>query len=155
MTLQAFKHLDKHGTYHFQFGGTPKIGCRDGHFTLKSLLKTLRNLDLAVYVGFVDLVKLCDMANHTLLLRLCIFERNGAPPKFVAAIKTINTDNVCVLKIEKEVTETPQSVGVQQGKNMVPVLFLFLVIAFAEAHEIVWKYQEIFILSIQPVTKLW
>lgn len=57
MTLHAFKYLDKHGKHHFQFGGTPEIGCRDGLFTLKSLLKTQRNHDLAVYAGFVDLVK--------------------------------------------------------------------------------------------------
>ena len=57
MTLHAYKHLDMHGTYHFQFGGTPKIDCRDGLFTLKSLLKAQRNHDLAVYMGFVDLVK--------------------------------------------------------------------------------------------------
>jgi hypothetical protein len=57
MTLHGYKHLDMHGTYHFQFGGTPKIDCRDGLFTLKSLLKAQRNHDLAVYMGFVDLVK--------------------------------------------------------------------------------------------------
>ena len=73
-------------------------------------------------------------------------------PKVVAAIKTIYTDNVFVLKIEKEVTEILQSVGVQQGNNMAPVLFLFLVTAFAETHEIVWKYQEILILSVMTAS---
>ena len=32
--------------------------------------------------------------------------------------------NFCVLKIEKEIVEIPQSVGVRQGDNMAPVLFL-------------------------------
>ena len=32
MTARAFALIDKHGT-RFQFGGTPKIGCRDGLFT--------------------------------------------------------------------------------------------------------------------------
>ena len=86
-------------------------------------------------MGFVDLVKACDTANHALLLR--ILERYGAPLKFVAAIKTIYTDNICVLKIKKEKAEIPQSVRVRQGDNMAPVLFLFLMTAFAKTLEIV------------------
>jgi len=56
MAARAFQLLDKHGT-HFQFGGTPKLGCRDSLFTLKSLLNTRRNHDLATYVGVIGLVK--------------------------------------------------------------------------------------------------
>jgi hypothetical protein len=37
MTARAFQLLDKHKTG-FQFGGTPKLGCRDVLFTLKALL---------------------------------------------------------------------------------------------------------------------
>ncbi len=145
MTARAFKLLNQHGT-RFQFGGTPELGCRDGLFTLKALLNARRNHDLAMYVGYVDLVKAYDMANHTLLL--CIFERYGAPPKFVAAIQMIYTDNICMLKIEKEIFEIPQSVGIHQGDNMAPVLFLFLMMAFAETLEIVWRQQEIPIVSV-------
>jgi hypothetical protein len=46
---------------------------------------------------------------------------------------------VVVLKIEKETVELPQSDGVRQGDNMAPVLFLFLMSAFAETLEIEWK----------------
>jgi hypothetical protein len=101
-------------------------------------------------VGFVDLVKAYDTANHALLL--CILERYGAPPKFVAAIQTIYSDNICVLKIEKETVKIPQSVGVRQGDNMAPVLFLFLMTAFAETLEIVWKQQEIPVISVMMAT---
>jgi hypothetical protein len=144
MTARAFKLLDQHGT-HFQFGGTPELGCRDGLFTLKALLKAQRNHHLATCVGFVDLVKAYDMANHTLLLR--ILECYGASPKFVAAIQMIYTDNICMLKIEKEIVEIPHF-GVRQGDNMAPVLFLFLMTAFAETLETVWMQQEIPILSV-------
>ncbi len=41
--------------------------------------------------------------------------------------------------IEKEIVEIPQSVGMQQGDNMAPVLFLFLMIVFAETLETVWR----------------
>ena len=67
MTARAFTLLDKHGT-RFQFGGTPGEGCRDGLFTLKALLNARHNHDLASYVGFVDLVKAYDTANHKLLI---------------------------------------------------------------------------------------
>ena len=54
-------------------------------------------------MGFVDLVKAYDTANHALLLR--ILERFGAPPKFVATIQTIYSNNIYVLKIEKETVD--------------------------------------------------
>jgi hypothetical protein len=69
------------------------------------LLNARQNHDLALYVGFVDLVKAYDTANHDLLL--CILERYGAPPIFFAAIQAIYTDNICMLKIEKEIVEIP------------------------------------------------
>ena len=65
MTARAFQLLDKHGT-RFKLGDTPELGCRDSLFTLKALLNAQRNHDLASYVGFVDLVKAYDTANHTL-----------------------------------------------------------------------------------------
>jgi hypothetical protein len=145
MTAQAFALLDKHGM-RFQFGGTPEIGCRDGLFTLKALLNARRNHDLASYVGFVDLVKVYDTANHVLLIDiLCKY---GAPPKFTTAIKTIYRNNTCVLKIESEIAEIPQTVGVYQGDNMAPVLFLFLMTAFAKTLELKWREQDIPILSV-------
>ena len=45
--------------------------------------------------------------------------------------------NICVLKIKKETTKIPQTVRVRQGNNMAPVLFLFLMTAFAETLETV------------------
>jgi hypothetical protein len=140
MMVHAFQLLDKHRT-RFQFGGTPELGCRDGLFTLKVPPNARQNHDLASYVGFVDLVKAYNTANHDLVL--CILKRYGPPPNFFAAIQMIYTNKVCVIKIEKEIVDIPQSVGVQQGNNMVPVLFLFLMIAFTETLEIVWREQEI------------
>jgi hypothetical protein len=106
MTTQAFTLLDKHGTC-FQVGGSPKIGCRDGLFTLKALLNARRNHDLALYIGFVNLVKAADTANHKLLINiLCCY---GAPTKFVTAIKKIYRNNTYMLKIENKVTEILQA----------------------------------------------
>ncbi len=93
-------------------------------FVLKTMLNMRKNHNLPSYIGFVNLVKAYDTANHDLLFD--ILERYGAPPRFVLAIERIYKDLVVVLKIEKEVMEIPQSVGVRQGNNMAPVLFPFL-----------------------------
>jgi len=53
-----------------------------------------------------------------------------------------------VLKIENEIEEIPQSVGVRQGDNMAPVLFLFFMPAFAQTLELEWKKIDIPILSV-------
>jgi hypothetical protein len=109
MNGRAFCLLELHGT-RFQFGGTPTLECQDGLFTLKTLLNVHKNHNLPSFVAFVDLVKAYDTANHDLLLE--VLEKYGAPPKFVAAIKTIYTDLKVVLKIDKEIQEILQSVGV-------------------------------------------
>ncbi len=145
MPARAFSLLDKRGT-RFQFGETPEIGCQDGLFMFKAVLNARHNNNLASYVGVVDLVKAYGKANHMLLVD--ILRKYGAPPKFTIAFKIIYPNNTCVLKIEKEVTEIPQTVEVRQGDNMAPVLFLFMITAFAKTLEIVWKDQDIPILSV-------
>jgi hypothetical protein len=145
MNDRAFHLLELHGT-RFQFGRTPEIGCRDGLFTLKTLFNTQRNHNLGSYVGFVDLVKAYDTANHKLLFGL--LEKYAPPPTFVAMIRKIYTSNVVVLKIKKEVGEIPQEVGVGQGDNMALALFLFLMTAFAETLEIKWKREKIKVVTV-------
>jgi hypothetical protein len=89
MNVRAFKILDKHGTK-WQFGGTPKLGCADGLFTLKTLLNMRKNHNLQTHVCFVDLVKAYDTANHKLLVK--VLKKYGAPPKFCSAVERMYTD---------------------------------------------------------------
>jgi hypothetical protein len=60
----------------------------------------------------------------------------------------IYRNKTCVLKIKNEVTKISQSIGVRQGDNMAPVLFLFLMTAVTETLELVWKQHNIPILSV-------
>jgi hypothetical protein len=53
-----------------------------------------------------------------------------------------------VLKIDKEIREIMQSVGVRQGNNMAPILFLFLMSAAAETLKIAWKQAGIKVLTV-------
>jgi len=67
-------------------------------------------------------------------------------------VARIYQDLIVVLKIEKEIVELPQTVGVQQGDNMAPVLFLFLMSAFAETLEVAWKEAGIDVCTVRSVT---
>jgi hypothetical protein len=57
-----------------------------------------------------------------------------------------------VLKIEKEIVELPHTIRVRQGNNMAPVLFLFLMSAFAKTLEIEWRNAGIDIYNVRLVT---
>jgi hypothetical protein len=53
-----------------------------------------------------------------------------------------------VLKIDKEICDIVQSIGVCQGNNMAPVLFLFLMSAAAETLKSAWKKANIKVLTV-------
>ncbi len=56
-----------------------------------------------------------------------------------------------MLKIKKEVVEISQSVGVKQGDNMAPVLFLFLKSAFAKTLKNKWRNENIEVCTVRSV----
>lgn len=140
LTSRLYMLLGKHGTK-YQFGATPRTGCPDVSFTLKSMLHLRRQHNLPTYVAFVDLVKAFDIANHELLINL--LKRYGAPDKFASVIKRLYTNLKLVLKIGKEEASILQTIGVRQGDNMSPVLFLFFMTAFAKKLEEEWDKEGI------------
>ena len=140
INASLFKILDKYCTK-FQFGGTPGVGCRDATFTLKSLLHTRGNHGLETHVAFIDLVKAYDTANHELLIR--ILEIYGVPPKLRGVIRRLYNELKVVIKIGKNKLEISQGVGVRQGDNMAPVLFLFLMAAVSDLIDQAWEHEGI------------
>lgn len=93
--------------------------------------------NLPSFVAFVDLVKAYDTVNHELLIE--VLAQYGAPAKLCSAIERLYADLKVILKIGKEKAEIPQTVGVRQGDNLSPVLFLFFMSAFAESLETDWE----------------
>ena len=57
-----------------------------------------------------------------------------------------------MLKIDKSVKKILQEVGVRQSDNMAPVLFLFLMSSFAETLAIVWKQNDIEVVTAQTAS---
>ena len=79
---------------------------------------------------FADLIKALDTSNHIIMIK--ILEKHGCPQKLCSTIRRIYSNNKVRLVIGKIDTSIPFKVGVKQGDSIALVLFLFLVMAFAE-----------------------
>ena len=124
---KLFRIIKKHGVK-YQFGSSPRVGCQNGTFTIKTLLHTRHNHDLPTYVAFADLVKAFDTVDHTLMLQ--ILKKYGAPPKLRSSVARMYQDLKVVLNIGKTEETISLTVVVRQGYCMTPVLFLSMVMAF-------------------------
>ena len=140
LTARTYKILEKHGTKN-QFGATRNVGCQDGNFTLKTLVHLRRQHNQETYVVFADLVKAFDTSNHELIIN--ILKKFGAPTKFCNTIERLYSNLSVSLKIGKESAVIPQTIGVRQGDNLSPVIFLLLMTAFAEILEAKWTIAKI------------
>jgi hypothetical protein len=106
------------------------------------MLQLRRNHNLPTWGLFVDLVKAFDTANHTLLYE--ILHKYGVPPQLVNVIQRLYDGASVNLKVgEASPRSIPYTVGVKQGDAMAPVLFLFLMQAFAETLEDSWEEADI------------
>ena len=100
-------------------------GCADATFTLKASLQTLREHQKEVHVIFVDLVKAYDSVNRELLWKtLKLF---GIPDSLIMVLKKLHTNITYVMKVGKEEVEIEGKVGVKQGDNLGPILFIILI----------------------------
>ena len=100
INVSYFEILYSHGKK-FQFGGTTKIGFRDGFFTINTLLNIQNNHNLLTFVAFFNLVKVFDTTDHELLIK--IMERYGVPPEFCPAIHIMYQYLIVILKIGKSI----------------------------------------------------
>ena len=129
----------------------PKIFCRDGIFTIKTLLNMRNCHNLPTLVAFVDLVKAFDTAGHELLIK--VLERYGDPPKFFSSICRMYQDLIVIIKIGKSTAEIIQEVEVRQGDNMAPFIFPFLMVAFSESLKEIWEDNQLEKLELQQVSE--
>ena len=86
------------------------------------------NHNLPAFVIFSDLVKVFDISNNKLMVE--ILKKYGFPPKLCSAISRMYADNKVRLILRNIDIFTPFKVGVIQGDSVVPVLFLFFMMAF-------------------------
>ena len=125
-----------------QFGSQPGRGCQDGLYVIRTMLQMRRNHNLPTWGLFVDLVKAFDTANHFLLYE--ILHKYGVPPQLVNVIKRLYEGAKVKLKVGEATPRLiPYTVGVKQGDAMAPLLFLFLMQAFAETLVDSWEEADI------------
>jgi hypothetical protein len=143
MNSHAFCLLNENGT-RFQFGGTPKLGCCDGLFVLKTLLTMRKNHSLQSYVAFVDLIKAYDTASHILLLNL--LEKHGAPPSFISAVERTYQDlTYCSENQDQSTGNPPISWSLTRGYYGPGSITLHHVL------EVEWKNAGITVCMVQSI----
>ena len=139
LCTRLFKIIKRHGVK-YQFGLTPGVGCQDGSFTLKTLLQLQHNHNLPTWILFADLVKAFDTSNHELIIS--ILKKYGCPRPLYKTIQKMYKDSVVKLILGNKIS-IPFTVGVKQGDSIAPVLFLFLMMAFAESLDLNWKKKKL------------
>ena len=66
----------------------------------------------------------------------------GSPKELINVIERLHKNFHLELKLKKENCVIPYTVGVRQGDNMAPTLFLFLMMAFFTTFQKKWKNEE-------------
>ena len=126
------------------FGIDEQCGClfgkgsADATFTLKSSLQTIREHQLEAHVLFVDLVKAFDSVNRELLWK--ILKLYGIPDSLIVILKKLHTNITYIMKVGEEEVEIEGTVGVKQGDNLGPILFILLVQAVASTLDKKWTF---------------
>ena len=107
-----------------QCGGVLGKGCIDGTYNVKQALHTLSQHGADSYVIFADLVKAYDTVDRELLMK--IMARYGCPEELIFVLRKLYSDITVQLKGCGKGVTIPSTVGVKQGDNLAPVLFIFL-----------------------------
>ena len=120
-----------------QCGGVFGKGCIDGTYNVKQALHTLSQHGADSYVIFADLVKAYDTVDRELLWK--VMSRCGCPEELIFVLRKLYTDVTIELKGLGKGFTTPSTVGVKQGDNLAPALFIFFINAVAESVEPEWE----------------
>ena len=114
-----------------QNGFLPDRGCNDASFALRRALQLRREAGLDTYVVFIDLVKAFDSVPRDGLF--AILGRFGLPEHLIEIIIDLHADFSVKFKVGAKDIEIPSTVGVKQGDNLAPILFLFAIQACFES----------------------
>ena len=115
-------------------------GTIDGAFTVINALRKRQEHNLESYVAFIDLIKAFDSVPRAALWKVLL--KFGFPRHFVRVMMRLHTDAVMKFKIndQAEDADVASNIGVRQGSNSGPVLFLFIMQAAMET--MTWPVAE-------------
>ena len=81
-----------------KFGVAPKAGCAEVLFSLKSMLQSIREMDIDANAIFVDLLKACDSMKYAVMS--LSLKKMGAPDRHVKWVEKLYGD--VIFKVGKE-----------------------------------------------------
>ena len=110
MCKRTFILIHKYGVK-YQFGSTPKFGCQDCTFFIKTMLQNRNQHNVSTYVMFPNLVKVFNTANHKLLVEM--LDTYGGPQNYVSTIKRTHKNIVVRLILVKFDTSINFTMGVK------------------------------------------
>ena len=115
-------------------------GTIDGAFTVINALRKRQEHNLESWVAFIDLVKAFDSVPREALWKVLF--KFGIPRHFVRVLMRLHTDAVMKFKINDQAddADVASMIGVRQGSNSGPVLFLFIMQAAMETMQ--WPVSE-------------
>ena len=108
-------------------------GCADGIFNVMMALQKRKEHNLDSFVLFIDLIKAFDSISREALFE--ILRRYGMPDHFVNIIIRLHSDAKIKIEVGDQDIVVDSTIGVRQGSNEGPVLFLFFMLAVMETLE--------------------
>jgi hypothetical protein len=114
------------------------IGCQEAIHTLRATLALRRLHVKEKSVPFVDLVRAYDTVNHDLLFKM--MKKYGIPTELMDVLRRMYANCEIKISAEKEKRLIDYLNGVQQGDNVAPVLFIFLMLAVSQTLKEKWNF---------------
>ena len=105
-----------------QTGFTKEKGCQHGQAALMAMLRKRSEHNKDTWVLFIDLVKAFDTVNRDCLID--VLAKLGVPPNLVQIIGVMHEKVMVKFEVGDATKEFPSTVGVKQGDNLAPVLFV-------------------------------
>jgi hypothetical protein len=124
------------------------ISCQDDIHTLRTALALHRLHGNEMSVLCVDLIKDYTV-NHDLLLK--ILEKYGILTKLVDVLRQMYVNCEIEISVGKEKILIDYLTGVQQGDNVAPVIFLFMILVVSQTLKNKWSFTTVKLLPLpQP-----
>ena len=147
-TIVDFRLLELLGAVgmEIQNGFLPNRGTRDSNYMVRLLLHRRREHGLDTYGMFADIVKAYDSVDrHVLGVALL---KLGAPPKLVRLVLAFLQGFHATVGVGAELRRFLIDMGLAQGSNISPTLFLCVIQVVIEALEANWTFGRPYFLTL-------
>lgn len=131
--VARMQEVQKHEGLEAQAGFSKNRGTIDGLFNTFIAMSKRKEHNLETWVLFIDLVKAFDTVPRELLFQ--ILRKFGLPDHFVNIVIRLHTNAKIKFEVGNIESEVGSNIGVRQGSNEGPVLFIFIIQAAMETME--------------------